>query len=67
MDDQKLQLILDHIDLKVDPIKEDIRELKADVKELTRFKWKVTGIVIAAGSGTGLLGFSLAKFLDKVF
>ena len=66
MDLDFVSLLKDHIDAKVDPIREDVRELKDDVRDLKQFKWRVTGIVIAAGSMTGLTGFSIAKLLDRL-
>lgn len=65
--DRYIDLLRDHFDNRFSEIKEDILEIRKDVSDLKTFKWKVTGIVIAAGSGTGLTGFGLAKLLEQLF
>lgn len=61
------QQIKDYLDSTIKPIHEDVKEMRADIKELKEFKWKVTAIAIAASGATGLGGFSIAKLLDKFF
>ena len=40
-------------------MKEDIKEIKADVKKLLAFKWQVVGIAIAVGVIAGSICFNI--------
>lgn len=61
------ELIMKHIDSRVQPLERDIKEMKSDIKELKEFKWKISGLVTIAGSLTGLLGFVISKLLEYYF
>lgn len=51
MDDQVFTLINQNfLDLK-----SELSEVKADVKSLMKFKWKVVGIAMTAGSVIGIV------------
>ena len=39
----------------IEQIKEDVKEIKHDVRSLLEFKWKLSGIAIAAGAIVGIL------------
>lgn len=67
MNDQYLELLKQYMDVKVDPLHKDMHEVKRDIKELKEFRWKVTGIAIAASSFAGSATFSIAKLLEKLF
>ena len=67
MTEQYLNLLKEYMDNKVDPLHSDMQEMKRDIKELKEFRWKVTGIAIAASSFAGSATFSIAKLLEKLF
>lgn len=43
-------------------MKEDIQEIKADVKKLLAFKWQVVGVAIVVGLLAGMICFNVELF-----
>lgn len=43
-------------------MKEDIQEIKSDVKKLLAFKWQVVGMAILAGVVAGMVCFNVELF-----
>lgn len=40
-------------------MKEDIKEIKSDVKKLLAFKWQVVGVAIVVGLLAGMICFNI--------
>lgn len=58
MDENNKELLnyfIEHTNQRFTEVKEDIKDLRVDVKSLSHFKWKIAGASAALGAVVGII------------
>ena len=51
---------------EIDLLREDVKEVKKEIKEINKIRWKIAGMISLACGAATVIGYLLEKFISKL-